>query len=69
MIDDFFSWLFEPHRGGDDYATVLGAAVWLYWYGWLWYGALALIGGVLGFGVPRALGDFHGYAVDGIAPT
>jgi len=31
--------------------TVLGAAVWLYWYGWLWYGALALIGGMLAFGV------------------
>jgi hypothetical protein len=31
--------------------AVLGAVVWLYWYGWLWYGAFALIGGMLIIGV------------------
>src|SRR5262249_17106339 len=27
--------------------AILGAMVWLYWHGWLWYGALALIVGML----------------------
>jgi hypothetical protein len=31
--------------------TVLGAGVWLYWHGWLWYAALAVAGGMLAFGV------------------
>jgi hypothetical protein len=31
--------------------ATLGVIVWLYWYGWLWYGALALIGGMLAFGL------------------
>jgi hypothetical protein len=31
--------------------AVLGAMVWLYWHGWLWSGALALIGGMLAFAV------------------
>jgi len=31
--------------------AMLGAMVWLYWYGWLWYGALALIVGMLAVAV------------------
>jgi hypothetical protein len=31
--------------------AVLGAMVWLYWHGWLWYDAFVLIGGMLAFAV------------------
>ena len=31
--------------------AILGAMVWLYWHGWLWYGALALIVGMLAVAV------------------
>ena len=36
---------------------VLGAMVWVYSYGGLWYGTLALIGGMLAFGVYTIVED------------
>jgi hypothetical protein len=36
--------------------AVLGGMVWLYWHGWLWSAALALIGGMLAFAVYSIVG-------------
>jgi hypothetical protein len=37
--------------------AALGVIVWLYWYGWLWYGTLALIGGMLALGAYNIVED------------
>ena len=37
--------------------AALGVTVWLYWHGWLWYGALAMIVGMLALGVYSIIED------------